>query len=145
MRSLLFLILMLMNPIACYAYPSYSSHWAHRSVIYFAPSNDEHVKQFLLEALINDCELSERDIVTLVITADGFTAPSWVKEEFNLRRMFKIYRIAPSEHTAVLIGKDGIEKLRWGKETDWRYVLETVDLSPARQHEKTSNTSPCSI
>lgn len=143
MRSLLLLLCVIFNPIVCDAYPSYSNHWAHRSVIYFAPTNDEHVKQFLLETMINDCELSERDIVTLVITADGFANPSWVKEEFNLLNMFKIYGVLPSRHTAVLIGKDGTEKLRWGKTTDWNAIMRVIDLSPTREAESLKKSSPC--
>ncbi|WP_159737056.1 DUF4174 domain-containing protein [Vibrio atypicus] len=143
MRTLLLLIIF--NAVqTCWAYPAHTEKWAHRSVIYFAPTNDEHVKQFLLESLMIECELSERDVVTLVITEDGFTVPTWVREEFNLSGMFHIYDIVPGEHTAVLIGKDGMEKLRWGKKTNWESIKSTIDMMPVRQYEMSKNTSPCS-
>lgn len=144
MRRLLLAVLMVANSALAFAYPAYSEKWSHRSVIYFAPTHDEHVKQFLLESLMIECELDERDIVTLVITEDGFTMPRWVQDEFNLSGMFHVYGITPGEHTAVLVGKDGTEKLRWGKTTDWDNLKQTIDLMPMRQYEMTQRGSPCS-
>ncbi|GAB2648829.1 DUF4174 domain-containing protein [Vibrio panuliri] len=128
-----------------FAYPYYGQHWPHRSVIYFAPSQDEHVAQFELETLLNDCALSSRDIVTLVITQDGYTQPEWVEQQFDLGALFNLYRVNPDEHTAILIGKDGTEKLRWGKSTDWPMVKQTVDAMPMRQQEMQNKQDPCSI
>ncbi|CAK4073735.1 hypothetical protein NL53_18565 [Vibrio variabilis] len=144
MRVLLLTMLMFGFVQTTLAYPAHSEKWAHRSVIYFAPTNDEHVKQFLLETLMIECELAERDVVTLVITEDGFTVPSWVREEFNLSGMFHIYDVVPGEHTAVLVGKDGMEKLRWGKKTNWDSIKSTIDKMPLRQYEMAQNASPCS-
>ncbi|MCG9595805.1 DUF4174 domain-containing protein [Vibrio sp. Isolate25] len=144
MRSFILVLLLVQSIGLAWSYPAHSHKWSHRSVIYFAPTNDEHVKQFLLETLINECELSDRDIITLVITQDGFTIPSWVKNEFNLLSMFRAYGIEPGTHTAILIGKDGSEKLRWGKETDWENIKQTIDLMPMRQHEIKRRPSPCS-
>lgn len=144
MRIVIVLFTALLFTSTTWAYPSYSAHWSHRSVIYFAPTNDEYVKQFLLEALINECELKDRDLVTLVVTEDGFSIPNWVKDEFNLKALFHVYRIKPGAHTAVLIGKDGGEKLRWGKQTDWQQVKETIDLIPLRKQEMATKANPCS-
>lgn len=144
MRSVLLLSIALLYSATAWTYPAYSSHWQHRSVIYFAPTKDDHVKQFLLETLINDCELQERDLVTLVVTEDGFTDPVWVKYEFNLSALFDVYKVKPGSHTAVLIGKDGTEKLRWGKQTNWELIKETIDIMPVRQYEMTTKNSPCS-
>ena len=126
------------------AYPANAEYWSHRSVLYFAPSNDEHVQQLLMEALINECQLSDRDVVTIVVTADGFTIPGWVKEEFNIPALFRAYGANEKEHTAVLIGKDGNEKLRWGKKTNWKEVSQTIDAMPMRKREMKTRSSPCS-
>ncbi|MFM2587081.1 DUF4174 domain-containing protein [Vibrio sp. TBV020] len=144
MRSVLLLGIVLLFSSSAWAYPAHSAHWSHRSVIYFAPTNDDHVKRFLLEALINECELQDRDLITLVVTEDGFTDPIWVKHEFNLTALFEVYEVKSGSHTAVLIGKDGSEKLRWGKQTDWDHVKATIDVMPMRQHEMASKSSPCS-
>lgn len=144
MRSALILSIALLYSATAWTYPAYSSHWSHRSVIYFAPTKDDHVKQFLLETLINECELQERDLVILVVTEDGFTDPVWVKYEFNLGALFDVYKVKPGSHTAVLIGKDGTEKLRWGKQTNWELIKETIDIMPVRQYEIATQNSPCS-
>ena len=144
MRAALLFTIALLNSTMSWAYPSYSAEWSHRSVIYFAPTNDEHVKQFLLETLINECELQDRDLITLVVTEDGFSMPKWVKHEFNLKALFNMYDVKPGSHTAVLIGKDGDVKMRWGKKTDWKKGKQTIDLMPLRRQERTSTLSPCS-
>ncbi|CCN68628.1 DUF4174 domain-containing protein [Vibrio nigripulchritudo] len=127
------------------SYPAYEPSWTHRSILYFAPSEDKYVRQFLYETLTNECALKERDVVTLVMTHDGFTEPSWLKLEFDVAKLAKIYRIDEKEHTAILIGKDGEEKYRWGKETDWSFINELIDSMPMRQREMRLQGSPCSI
>lgn len=144
MRVLILMLLSTLFSAASMAYPAYSSQWSHRSVIYFAPTNDEYVKQFLLETLINECELQDRDLVTMVVTEDGFTQPKWVKFEFNLAELFAVYGVIPGSHTAVLIGKDGSEKLRWEKSTDWDKVKRVIDRMPMRKQEMARKASPCS-
>ncbi len=144
MRLFLLIAAITLFSSTSWGFPSYSSQWAHRSVIYFAPTNDEHVKQFLLETLINKCQLQGRDLIALVVTEDGFTQPKWVKYEFNLNELFAVYNIEPGSHTAVLIGKDGHEKLRWGSATDWEQVKRVIDRMPMRKREMATKASPCS-
>lgn len=127
------------------AYPNRSAPWPHRSIIYFAPQYDEHVKRFLLESLMNECALKERDIVTLIITKDGQSEPHWVRETFDLNALFHVYQIDANQHTAVLIDKDGREKYRWGKATDWSKLKQVIDNSPIRQRENDDGDDPCSI
>ncbi|TMX31785.1 DUF4174 domain-containing protein [Vibrio sp. Hep-1b-8] len=143
MRIFLLLAALLFGPMA-WGYPAYSHPMPHRSLIYFAPTNDSHVKQFVLESLINECELEERDLVTLVVTADGFTSPAWMKEEFDLPALFDAYKVKPDSHTIILLGKDGGEKRRWDKKTDWELVKHIIDLMPMRQSEMATKVSPCS-
>lgn len=118
---------------------------SHRSVMYFAPSKDVLVDEFLLGTLINECALDERDVVTMVITKDGFSSPSWVKEAFDYNMLVKMYDISEADHTAVLIGKDGTEKLRWGPTTNWIQVKKTIDAMPMRRAEMARAASRCSI
>ncbi len=143
-RLLIGLLSLLYFPFAM-GYPAYAEAWPHRSVIYFAPSQDEHVKQFELEALLHDCSLTHRDVVTIVVTQDGYSQPDWIKQHFDLGALFNIYRINPDQHTTILIGKDGGEKLRWGKSTNWREVKQEIDSMPMRKREMLNKTDPCSI
>jgi hypothetical protein len=114
-------------------------------VLFFAPENDARVKQFLLETLMNECELTERDVVTLVIAEDGFTFPEWVKEDLDLHNLAQLYEVKKGEYTTILLGKDGQEKYRWGAETDWQFIKELIDEMPMRRKEMQRQSSPCKI
>ena len=128
-----------------FGYPAHAQYWPHRSVLYFAPANDDHVKQFLLEALMNECELEDRDVITLVIAEDGFTEPSWLKEEFDLKMLAALYEVKAGQHTAILLGKDGEEKHRWGAKTDWQFINNLIDEMPMRKREMQQKRNPCAI
>ncbi|HHC6518257.1 TPA: DUF4174 domain-containing protein [Vibrio parahaemolyticus] len=143
--KLLVILLLCVFASKALGYPAHTQYWPHRSVLYFAPENDDYVKQFLLEALMHECELVDRDVVTLVITEDGYTVPSWLKEEFDLKILAEIYSVKKGEHTAILLGKDGLEKYRWGAETDWQYINDLIDQMPMRKQEMQRQRSPCEI
>ena len=130
-----------------FAYPVYSHSKVlpHRSVIYFAPTEDSVVKDFLNEVLINNCQLDERDVVVMVIAESGYTVPTWLNEEFNLKAVTNSYQIPKGSHTAVLIGKDGKEKHRWNGKTDWNLLTNLIDEMPMRQQEMQRQNSRCSI
>ncbi|GAL29866.1 DUF4174 domain-containing protein [Vibrio maritimus] len=118
---------------------------SHRSVMYFAPTKDVLVDEFLLGTLINECALEERDVVTMVMTKDGFSSPGWVKDTFDYSKLVKMYDIKEGDHKAILIGKDGTEKLRWGPTTNWIEIKDTIDAMPMRQAEMKRAASRCSI
>ncbi|MBY8186064.1 DUF4174 domain-containing protein [Vibrio fluvialis] len=120
MRRILLALCLSCLPLIASAYPLYAHYWSHRSVLYFAPTQDEYVRQFLLETLMHECELDERDVSMA-------------------------YGVPAGSHTAVLVGKDGEEKLRWGKTTDWIKVKDTIDAMPMRQHEMQRQISRCQI
>ncbi len=139
------IVLTLLTSAWALAYPNYGQQWPHRSVIYFAPTQDKHVEQFKLDTLLNDCALTDRDVITIIITQDGYTKPDWVEKQFDLAALFSLYRVNPNEHTAILIGKDGAEKMRWGKRIDWKKVKQAIDNIPQRQREMKNKQDPCSI
>ncbi|MFA0112912.1 DUF4174 domain-containing protein [Vibrio sp. 10N.261.46.E11] len=133
------------NSVLAYPAYSHSNPLPHRSVIYFAPTEDSVVKEFLNEVLINNCQLDERDVVIMVIAESGYTVPAWLVEEFNLEAVTSSYGIPKGSHTAVLIGKDGKEKHRWNGKTDWRLITNIIDEMPMRQQEMQRQSSRCSI
>ncbi len=144
-KQLILLLLCGLISTATFGYPSYAQYWPHRSVLFFAPTNDASVKQFLLESLMNECELNDRDVVTLVIAEDGFTFPDSLKEELDLHNLAQRYQVKKGEHTAILLGKDGEEKYRWGADTDWQFINQLIDGMPMRKQEMQRQTSPCQI
>lgn len=58
MKSALLAVVLLIIPVVSQAYPLYSQQWSHRSVLYFAPTQDNYVRQFLVEILMHQCELT---------------------------------------------------------------------------------------
>lgn len=144
-KKLILLLLCGLASTSTFGYPSYAQYWPHRSVLFFAPENDAAVKQFLLESLMNECELNDRDVITLVIAEDGFTFPDSLKEELDLHNLAQRYQVKKGEHTAILLGKDGEEKYRWGAETDWQFINELIDGMPMRKQEMQRQISPCQI
>jgi len=129
----------------CLAYPMGSMHWNHRSILFFAPEKDQHVQLFIKQVMMNECVLQERDIKTVIITHDGFHQPPNVFSPETVALLQRKYNIKESSHTGVLVGKDGLEKHRWGKETNWNQLTELIDHLPMRQIEMRARPSRCSI
>ncbi|MGF1682908.1 DUF4174 domain-containing protein [Photobacterium minamisatsumaniensis] len=129
-----------------FAYPTGSIHWNHRSILYFAPEKDQHVNNFIKQSLMHDCQLQERDIKTVVITHDGFYKPENAFTQEEVQHLTSKYNITSDSHTAILIGKDGLEKHRWGEKTNWLYIHQLIDDMPLRKKEIASQpTSRCAI
>lgn len=127
------------------SYPADSMHWNHRSVLFFAPEKDHYVQEFIKQTLMNDCLLRERDIKTVIITQDGFNQPADLFSPDDIRFLQQKYNISRGAHTAILIGKDGLEKYRWGEVTNWNYLTELIDNIPLRQEEMVFRPSRCSL
>ncbi len=71
--------------------------------------------------------------------------PKGIKEELDLSGLSEKYDVKKGEYTAILLGKDGLEKYRWGAETDWQFINELIDEMPMRKQEMQSQSSPCKI
>ncbi len=127
------------------SYPAGSLHWNHRSILFFAPEKDRYVQDFIKQTLMNGCLLQERDIVTIIITRDGFNQPADLFSPKDIRFLEQKYNITQDTHTAILIGKDGLEKYRWGEITNWNHLTDLVDKMPLRQQEMTFRQSRCAI
>ncbi|WP_434362558.1 DUF4174 domain-containing protein [Parasalinivibrio latis] len=127
------------------AYPEFARNDGHRTIIFFAPEKDEHVRQFQTQVLMNKCQLDQRDIVVLVATHDGYSSPSGLFSLDDIALLQDIFDIPDKGHTALLIGKDGEEKHRWGKRTDWNGLTQFIDGMPLRRHEMKFQSDKCSV
>jgi len=136
---------LLLFTVAGFSYPADSLHWNHRSILFFAPEKDQHVQEFIKQTLMNNCQLRERDIKTVIITRDGFNQPENLFSPKDIRFLEEKYNITSDVHTGILIGKDGLEKYRWGEVTNWNYLTEFIDNMPLRKKEMTFRPSRCSI
>ncbi len=142
-QRILFLLFTVFSGVV-FGYPNHSNQWSHRSLLYFAPSNDQHVEQFLLETHKHKCDLDSRDVVVLIITASGHSVPSWVKDQYDIHQLYQTYQVSQTDYISILIGKDGNEKIRFSNKIDWAYLNATIDGMPMRQQEMRVRNDPCS-
>ncbi|WP_456295365.1 DUF4174 domain-containing protein [Vibrio sp. AK197] len=145
MHRFFYVIISMLFATTAWSYPNYTNSWSHRSLLYFAPTFDKQVNEFQLQALKYHCQLEARDVITLILAADGDSEPKWVKEQYNIAQLFVNYDVRPSQHTLILIGKDGQEKLRFDHEVDWPLITQTIDGMPMRQEEMRQRRDPCSV
>jgi hypothetical protein len=103
------------------------------------------VDTFLLGTFTNDCALKERDVVSIVVTKEGFSYPEWVASIFDYATLSAFFNIKEGSHAAILIGKDGEEKRRWSDKIDWTQLQEHIDEMPLRQQESLITKTRCSI
>ncbi|NLS14577.1 DUF4174 domain-containing protein [Vibrio sp. SM6] len=109
--------------------------WHHRAIFYFTPAYDDLVDQLELEALMHHCYLRELDVIVLIIKKDGQTKPDWIGHAFDIRTLHRYFEIDTDRHTAVLVGKDGMEKSRWHDSVDWPDMRYVINQTPSRQAE----------
>ncbi len=138
------LILLMLWSTSATSYPNYSNQWSHRSLFYFAPTHDQWVSQFLLESLLHRCELDQYKVEVLVITANGESLPNWLKEQFDIERLYVSYQVRKERHVMLLIDRDGQEKLRLERTMDWPLLVSIMDdlhSPPPKRHGE----NPCAI
>lgn len=111
--------------------------WQNRLILLFAPTSQYPTYLMQLENF-QDCEaeMDERDIRVLSFFADDYDndrlleAPN--EDIHTIRKRFQ----APADRfLAVLIGKDGTEKLRSKQPFNMDYINRLIDSMPMRQHE----------
>ena len=122
----------------------------YRVLLVFAPRTDGPLLGQQLAQLQTDADgFRDRDLLLVPLLADGSTLPSadagqlpWTvlapTEAADVRRQFK----HGSGFTAILVGKDGGEKLRRHKPIDAAELFSTIDSMPMRQHEMKARRTP---
>ncbi|GDY27530.1 hypothetical protein AHAT_34200 [Agarivorans sp. Toyoura001] len=143
MKNLLALLMICFSAYS-HAYPLEHNYWSHRSVLFFAPQQDQYVEKFEAEELRYRCQIKERDMVVLVVTEDAKAISSGHFDDGGFEYLRNKYQASLKQYTAVLVGKDGREKYRWGAETDWQKIFSIIDAMPMRQREMRDAPSVCS-
>jgi hypothetical protein len=103
--------------------------WEKRVLLVVAPaSTDEQLlkQQQILQA--QPAGLQDRDMEVMYILTDEISAENknYLAEQFNIRQ---------SGFYAILIGKDGGEKLRSQKPMETGLIFGTIDAMPMRRQE----------
>ncbi|MGY5453331.1 DUF4174 domain-containing protein [Agarivorans sp. MS3-6] len=140
---LLVMILLSILPMWLHAFPTSGEYRSHRSILFFAPQVDQHVEQFMADELRHRCQIDEREVVILVVAGEQSINPSRALSRQGIRYLREKYQIEDRRHVAVLVGKDGYEKHRWGAFTNWQEVFTIIDNMPMRQQEIAQASSAC--
>ena len=142
--------------LTCAPYPAIASaqqvraqmeryQWTHRVLVIFSPRADaaEYIaqRQMLRE---NTALLEERDVVVWEIVADDFVRTNGAaRPQLHAADFYSAFDVADvAAFTAILIGKDGEEKLRQFSPITASKLQRVVDAMPMRRREMLRSTSP---
>ena len=119
--------------------------WHHRIVLVFSPRADDMRTRKLDERLAElSCEIEDRDIIVGRIPAFGEArlgrAVLTPDLAFQLRRYFGV---DAGEFAVVLVGKDGLEKLRTDEGPDLQSLFDLIDGMPMRRSEMQARGQSC--
>ena len=111
--------------------------WQNRPLLVFAPAPDDPALTRQLEiAEQHRAGWRERDMVTIVVagdrpvTVDGTRAKDLANGALRQR-----YRVTGDSFAAILVGKDGTEKLRHDGTIPAAKLFQTIDAMPMRRRE----------
>jgi hypothetical protein len=111
--------------------------WQNRPLLVFAPDGDDSALARQLEiAESHAAGWRERDMVTVVVagdrpvTVDGTKAKDLANDTLRGR-----FGVTGNSFAAILVGKDGTEKLRRDAPISAAQLFRTIDAMPMRQRE----------
>lgn len=116
-----------------------------RPLLLFAPTDsDPRLVETLRRIEASRCDFFDRDMVIGVVVAEGkSTLDGQVVDGDESRRLVKQFAIGENTFSALLIGKDGGEKLRVHEVPDLQAIYAVIDGMPMRSREMTANPSRC--
>ena len=111
--------------------------WQNRPLLVFAPgAEDPALQRQLAIARDHAAGWRARDMVTIVVagdrpvTVDGTRAKNLANPTLRQR-----YRVTGDSFAAILVGKDGTEKLRHDAPISADKLFRTIDAMPMRRRE----------
>ena len=111
--------------------------WQNRPLLVFAPGPDAPDLRRQLEIAQNDAAgWRDRDMVTIVVagdqpvTVDGTRAKDLANDALRQR-----YAVTGEAFAAILVGKDGTQKLRHDAPISADKLFRTIDAMPMRRRE----------
>lgn len=108
----------------------------NRPLLLFAPSPDDAALREQLAAVeAHRAGFDERDMVLLVVYPTGGTATDAEISHVDADALRNRFGVAEDEFFAVLIGKDGTEKLRSERGVEMDDPFRLIDAMPMRQRE----------
>lgn len=119
--------------------------WARRPLLLFAPTDrDPRLLETLSRIEASRCEFLDRDMVLGVVVREGkSTLDGRVIDADEAQRLSQQFAIGENAFSALLIGKDGGEKLRVNAIPDLRAIYAVIDGMPMRSREMGSRPNGC--
>lgn len=119
--------------------------WQHRPLLVFAPTEgDPRLVETVRRVEASQCDFADRDMVLGRIVADGTsTLDGQVIDTDQARRLSAEFGIGADSFSAVLIGKDGGEKLRVNGVPDLAAIYAVIDGMPMRSREMGADPDGC--
>ena len=119
--------------------------WTHRPLLLFAPTdNDPQLVETLSRIDASRCAFLERDMVIGIVLTEGqSTLAGQPVNPVESQRLSDRYAIGENAFTALLIGKDGGEKLRVDEVPDLSTIYTVIDGMPMRNSEMRDDASRC--
>ncbi|MCB0933028.1 MAG: DUF4174 domain-containing protein [Mycobacterium sp.] len=119
--------------------------WERRPLLLFAPTdNDPRLVATVRRIEASRCDFVDRDMVLgLIVTQGTSTLDGHVVDPDQKQRLFSEFGIGANSFSAVLIGKDGGEKLRVNDVPDLQAIYAVIDGMPMRGREMSTDPGRC--
>ena len=119
--------------------------WQRRPLLLFAPSeSDPRLVETVRRIEASRCDFADRDMVLgLIVTEGTSTLDGQVVDTSQARRLLSEFGIRANTFSAVLIGKDGGEKLRINAVPDLSAIYAVIDGMPMRSAEMGADPGQC--
>ena len=119
--------------------------WQRRPLLLFAPTqSDPRLVETVRRIEASRCAFTDRDMVLgLIVTEGSSTLDGQVLDTNQARKLLSTFRIGVSTFSAVLIGKDGGEKLRVNDVPDLAAIYAVIDGMPMRGSEMSAKPDKC--
>ncbi|WP_235892410.1 DUF4174 domain-containing protein [Mycolicibacterium hodleri] len=116
-----------------------------RPLLLFAPTeSDPRLVEALRRIDTSRCDFVNREMVIGVVVTEGkSTLDGQLINADESRRLVKQFAIRENTFSALLIGKDGGEKLRVNDVPDLHAIYAVIDAMPMRKREMRANPDEC--
>ena len=109
---------------------------SYRPLLLFAPRPDDPALLAQLHKLRDAAPgLSERQVLLIAIPFDNPSSTDVSLSAADALAVRRRFHVAPADFTAILLGKDGSEKLRSRKPVSFNELRDLIDSMPMRQDE----------
>jgi len=119
--------------------------WERRPLLLFAPTDrDPRLLETLSRIEASRCDFLDRDMVIGLVVREGkSTLDGHAMTADESQRLAKQYAIGENTFSALLIGKDGGEKLRVDEVPDLQAIYAVIDGMPMRSREMSARPGRC--